>query len=408
MNTLIKNATLGDKKVDLLIENNRIKKIDAKIEDTNAQIVDATDQAVMPAFYNMHTHAAMTLLRGYSEGLPLFDWLNNIWKKEATMTAEDIYVGTRLAILEMIKTGTVYFADMYWFHAAVAKAAEDMGVRANVGITFMDSLDRKTIDANFDFAKNYPKSPERMVEIGIAPHAIYTCSGDLYKECFEFAKTNELVFQTHLAETQKEVEDSLTASGMRPVEYLDSLGVLSDNMLCAHCVHLSRREAEIMAERGATLVHNPCSNMKLASGVFDSKQAKECGCSVALGTDGTSSNNNLSMMEEMKFASLLAKSHYADAQALNAEEVYRMATVNGARAVGLDAGEIREGALADLILVNLRNERLVPDYDLVSHLVYSADSAAIDSVMCNGKFLMRGGVVKGEEEIIEAARRFNR
>ncbi len=403
MKTLIKNAVLNGKETDLLIENNIIAKIEQGIVDPEAEVFEAKGLGVAPAFYNMHTHAAMTLLRGYCEGLPLFDWLQNIWKKEATMTSEDIYMGTRLAILEMIKSGTVYFADMYWFHEAVAQAAEDMGVRANVGITFMDSLDRKTIDANFDFAKQYPKTKDSLVEIGIAPHAIYTCGKDLYRECFEFASENDLLFQTHLAETEKEVEDSLSAFGMRPVEYLDSIGVLGERMVAAHCVHLSRKEAEILAQRKTTLVHNPCSNMKLASGVFDSEQAVSCGCRIALGTDGTSSNNNLSMMEEMKFASLLAKSHYANPQAGNPELMMQWATVNGAKAVGLNAGEVKEGCLADLIFVNLRNERFVPNFDMTSHLVYSADSRSIDSVMCNGRFVMRNGKVKGEEEIIEAA-----
>ena len=406
--TLIHNARLEGRKVDLLISNGLIEQISPEIVAPEAEVFEAEGLAVMPAFYNMHTHAAMTLMRSWCEDLPLFDWLNNIWKREAELTPDDIYCGTRLAILEMIKSGTVFFADMYWHSSAVAAAAENMKVRANVGICFVDSLSQKTIEQNFDFAKQYAKGGQSLVGIGIAPHAIYTCGADLYRKCFEFARENDLLFHTHLAETQKEVEDSLKDSGKRPVEYLNDLGVLDNKTIAAHCVHLSAKEAEILSRTQTTLVHNPCSNMKLASGVFNSLQAQSCGCNIALGTDGTSSNNNLSMIEEMKFASLLAKSHYGNPQAGKAEEVFRWATLNGAKAMGLNAGEVKEGKLADLIFVNLDNERLLPDNDLVSSMVYSADSRCIDSVMCNGNFLMKRGYIEAEQEIIEEVCQYNK
>ena len=192
------------------------------------------------------------------------------------------------------------------------------------------------------------------------------------------------------------------------MEYLNDLGVLDNKTLAAHCVHLSLEEAQILSETQTTIVHNPCSNMKLASGVFNSLQAQNCGCNIALGTDGTSSNNNLSMIEEMKFASLLAKSHYGNPQAGKASEIMQWATRNGAKAMGLNAGEVKEGKLADLIFVNLDNERLLPDNDLVSSMVYSADSRCIDSVMCNGNFLMKRGYIEAEQEIIEEVRRYNK
>lgn len=405
---LIKNAVLDNKNTDLLIVNGVINKIAPCIEDLEAKVFDVRQKAVMPAFYNMHTHSSMTLLRSYCEDLPLFDWLNNIWKREAELTAEDIYNGTRLAILEMIKSGTVFFADMYWFHDAIVKAVESMKIRANVGICFMDSLGKDAINANFDYAKSFQKSEGSLVDLGIAPHAIYTCGKELYRECFEFANENGFLFHTHLSETQKEVEDSLSQTGMRPVEYLDSIGVLNDRTLAAHCVHLTPKEAEILAERKTTIVHNPCSNMKLASGVFDSEQAIAKSCRIALGTDGTSSNNNLSMIDEMKFASLLAKVHYANPQAGKVNDVLQWATVNGANAVGLNAGEVKEGKLADLIFLNLDNERLVPNNDFASNLIYSADSKCIDSVMCNGEFVMWNGVVENEQEIIETAKKYIR
>ncbi|MEE1252090.1 MAG: amidohydrolase, partial [Bacteroidales bacterium] len=376
------------------------------IEDKEAEVFDATNLAVLPAFYNMHAHSSMSLLRGFCEDLPLFDWLNNIWKREATLSAEDIYNGTRLAILEMIKSGTVFFADMYWHHSEIIRAVEEMGIRANVGICFMNSLGRKTIEENFDFAKNPTITKPSLVNVSIAPHAIYTCDKDLYKECYSFAKELDLIFHTHLSETQKEVEDSLKENSMRPVEYLNSLGVLDSKTLLAHCVHLSEKEAEILSQTRSTLVHNPCSNMKLASGVFDSRQAKKYNCNIALGTDGNSSNNNLSMIEEMKIASLLAKVHYLDSEEGNSNQVFQWATKNGAEAVGINAGEIKEGKLADIVFVNLNDEKMIPNYNIISNLIYSVDTKCIDSVMCNGKFLMKHQYVEGEEEIIEIAQRY--
>lgn len=406
MKILIKNVYLYNKTVDILIKDNLINKISDTIEDKEAEVFDATNLAVLPAFYNMHAHSSMSLLRGFCEDLPLFDWLNNIWKREATLSAEDIYNGTRLAILEMIKSGTVFFADMYWHHSEIIRAVEEMGIRANVGICFMNSLGRKTIEENFDFAKNPTITKPSLVNISIAPHAIYTCDKDLYKECYSFAKDNDLIFHTHLSETQKEVADSLKENGLRPVEYLNSLGVLDNKTLLAHCVHLSEKEAEILSQTRSTLVHNPCSNMKLASGVFDSRQAKKYNCNIALGTDGNSSNNNLSMIEEMKIASLLAKVHYLDSEEGNSNQVFQWATKNGAEAVGINAGEIKEGKLADIVFVNLNDEKMIPNYNTISNLIYSADTKCIDSLMCNGKFLMKHQYVEGEEEIIEIAQRY--
>lgn len=406
MKTLIKNALIDGIEQDLLIEDNVIRKKAKGIEDGEAEIVNAEDKAVIPAFYNMHTHAAMALLRSYSEDKPLFDWLNNIWKREAELTPEDIYNGTRLAILEMIKSGTVFFADMYWHNEAVVRAARSMGIRADVGICLMDSLGKEVIKQKSDFAKSFRKDENSLVSIGIAPHAVYTCSSELYRRSFELAREHGLLFHTHLAETEKEVADCLKQHGKTPVEYLYDLGVLDEQTLVAHCVHLNERDMELLAESKATLVHNPCSNMKLASGVFDSEAVMRKGCRIALGTDGNSSNNNLSMMEEMKFASLLAKIHYMNPTAGKAEEVMRWATQNGARAVGLNAGRIEEGALADILIVKLDNERLVPNNDIISSIVYSADARCIDSVMCDGKFLMRNGVVDKEEEIIATARKY--
>ncbi len=406
MKTLIKDVLLHDKKVDILIKDNLIDKISTNIQDSEAEIFDARDLAVIPPFYNMHTHSSMTLLRGYCEDKPLFEWLNNIWKKEAELSSEDIYNGTRLAILEMIKSGTVFFADMYWHHQSIIKACHEMGIRANIGICFMNNLGKETIKENFDFAKQFSKTNDSLVNLSIAPHAIYTCDAQLYKDCYTFAKENNLYFHTHLSETKTEVEDCIKQNGIPPVDYLNNIGVLDDKTILAHCVHLTDKEAEIISQNKSIIAHNPCSNMKLASGIFDSRQAMKHNCIITLGTDGCSSNNNLSMIEEMKMASLLAKVHYQDSEAGGADEVFSWATKNPARAMGINAGEIAQGKEADLLFVKLNDEKLLPNYNIISNIVYSADSKTVDSVMCNGKFLMKHGYVEGEEEIIEIAKTY--
>ena len=403
---LIKNIFHIGNIVDVLVIGNRIVRIAENIEYDVDKIVDGRDKAILPPFYNAHTHASMTLLRGYADDLPLFKWLMEyIWPFEDKLSAENIYDGARLAIVEMIRSGTVFFADMYWHHEAIIKAVNEMGIRANIGVSFIESRGRKEVEDNFNFIRNF-KSPSDLISISVAPHAIYTVGKDLLQECGKIAREEDLVFHIHLAETIKEVEDcKLQNNGLTPVEYLNSIGVLSQKVNAAHCIHLKELDAEILSANNTTLVHNPCSNMKLASGHFNVPLVEKYGCNIALGTDGTSSNNNLSMQEEMKFAALLAKSAHKDTTILPAKQIFKWATENGAKAFGIDAGVIEEGKLADFLIVDLNNERLVPNYKLTSNWVYSADSRCINSVVCNGKFLMEDGVIENEKEIIEKGKK---
>lgn len=409
MNILIKQILFNNTITDVLISENKFQKI-GKIDVSTTKIdkiIDGKDMAILPAFYNLHSHAAMCLLRGFCEDLPLMPWLQNIWKKEATLTGEDIYDGTRLAILEMIKSGTVFFADMYWFEKDILRACEEMNIRCNIGVTFMDSLGKETIDNKLSLLDDYAKYDNDLITFAPAPHAIYTCSGELYQKCFDNAVKNNLYLQTHLCETTTEVLDCKKAhNNLTPVEYLDALGVLNDRTIAAHLVHITDNDAQILHDRQVTAVHNPCSNMKLSSGAFNMPLAKKYQLNVALGTDGCSSNNNLSMTEEMKFACLLAKLAWESADSLTANEVFSMATINGAKSYGLHAGKIEEGYLADCILVNLANERLVPSWNLIYNMVYSADSSCIDTVICNGKILMEHHRVDNEEEILNKAKKF--
>jgi len=409
MNILIKDIQHNNTICDVLISGNKFLKI-GKINSSTIKIdriIHGNNMAILPAFYNLHCHAAMCLLRGFCEDLPLFAWLDNIWKKEATLTGEDIYNGTRLAILEMIKSGTVFFADMYWFEKDILRACEQMNIRCNIGVTFMDSLPKETINNKLSLLDDYAHYDNELISFAPAPHAIYTCSGELYEKCFNNATKNNLFLQTHLCETQNEIINCKKEhNNLTPVEYLDKLGVLNNKTIAAHLVHITEKDAQILADRQVVAVHNPCSNMKLSSGAFNTPLAKKSKINVCLGTDGCSSNNNLSIIEEMKIATLLAKLAWNSADSLTANEVFDMATINGAKSYGLKAGKIEEGYLADCILVDLNNERLTPSWNLIYDMVYSADSSCIDTVICNGKILMEQHKVDNEEEIIAKARKF--
>ncbi len=405
MNTLLKNILHNSKQCDILVEGNKFKTIAAAntIASVDAKVVDCSGLAILPPFYNAHCHAAMTLLRGFADDMPLFKWLSEyIWPTEAKLDDELIYAGSRLAILEMIKSGTVFFSDMYWRRTNTIRAAKEMGVRATVGVTIAENLDSLThVEENFEFLKNHKEYESDLVKIAAMPHAIYTCGAKLYERCAQVAQDEGLVLHTHLAETAQEVSDCYAKYGKSPVALMADVGALGKNFVAAHCVHIDENDMRLLAESGSTAVHNPMSNLKLASGIFPMAGAIKSGMKIALGTDGASSNNNLDMHEEMKIAAVLAKVN--DPEVLPAEMALQMATRNAALAYGFDAGEIAEGRLADCLLIDMNNERLVPNYHLISNWVYSADSRCIRHVMCNGKFVMENGRVEGEEDILAHA-----
>ena len=406
---LLKSVVLpgqgGDKVVDVLIVGNRFARIGmvSSEEALGAEVVDCSRYAIFPAFYNGHSHAAMSLLRGYADDMPLQKWLQEyIWPFEAKLTGDDISIAARLAVLEMIKSGTVFFADMYWHRERTMKVVEDMGIRASIGVTFAESLmPQEAIENNFEFLANHTGESER-VRLSVAPHSVYTVGEKLLKRCADFARSENYLVHIHLSETRQELEDCEKQYGCSPVGLLERAGMLGRNLIAAHCVHFSDDDLKSFVNSGAAAILNPCSNLKLASGIPPVDRLLRAGANVALGTDGVSSNNNLDMREEMKYIALLAKV-CGGAETLPAHDALKMATVNSARAYGIDAGEIAEGKLADCLLVDLKNERMVPSHDLVSNWVYAADSSCIDSVICNGKFVMRGRHVDGEEEIVREA-----
>lgn len=403
MSILIKDVFLDNKKTDVYIEGNLITEIGKK---TNADfIIDGNGKAAIPGFINAHTHAAMTLMRGYSDDLPLQEWLEKqIWPLEAKLTEDDVYWGTKLASLEMIKSGTTCFNDMYWHVDSVAKAVEDMGIRAVLSAVFIDLFDKKKsdeqIERNEKIVKNF-KSKSKRVRIALGPHAVYTVSKESLQWAKEFADKNDLLIHIHLSETKKEVDDSIKTNGKTPVEYLENIGFLGPNVIAAHCVWLSKKDIEILVKNDVKIAHNPASNMKLASGIMHYKELKNSGLTISLGTDGCASNNNLDMFESMKFASLSQKAFYNDQTVMPSREAFDLATVNGANALRINAGLIKENMLADLVLIDLKKAELTPNYNLISNLVYSANGSCVDTVICDGKILMENRTLKGEQKILE-------
>jgi len=405
MRILIKKALLNNRETDILIEGNKISQIGKNINTEAEFKIDARNKAVIPSFVNAHTHAAMTLMRGYADDMKVLDWLQTkIWPLEEKFTERDVYWGAKLACLEMIKSGTTFFNDMYWHYHGTAKAVNEMGIRAAVSAVLIDLFDKAKAEEQINLNKKLfaetKKYSERVV-FALGPHAIYTVSKESLQWTKEFSDKNNLLIHIHLSESKSEVDDCIAKHKMRPVEYLEKIGFLGPRVVACHSIWLSDREIKILKKHNVKIVHNPASNMKLSSGVFPYEKMKSL--TVALGTDGCASNNNLDMLEEMKFAALLQKSHTHNPTLMPASEAFRMATINGAKVFNLNNGEIKEGKLADLLLVNLNDIHLNPRHNLISNLVYSANSSCVDTTICNGKILMQNRKVKDEEEILEKA-----
>jgi len=407
MSLLIKGVLHQGEPCDILIEGNRITQI-GTIAQTAARTLDARGQAVIPAFYNTHTHAAMTCMRGLADDRELFDWLNNhIWPFEALLTPEDIYLCSRLAIVEMIQTGTVFFNDMYWHAAETVRAVDEFGVRAALGRVIIEAtqgvVSQEIQRANAEFDRILKTAPERVMGT-YAPHAIYTVSEATLRRVAAQANDEKAYLHIHASETLHEVDTCYARYGMSPIFWLDHCGMLTARTTLAHCVHLSDDDIALIRDRGCLIAHNPVSNMKLASGLFHYERTVEQGkCNVSIGTDGCASNNNVSMLEEMKFAALIAKTQSMHSTCAPAEAILRHATRDAAKAFQIDAGEVAVGRLADLLLIDLRNPLMVPCHNLISNLVYSADSSCINTVICDGRILMENRIIPGKDDIVDDA-----
>lgn len=384
---LLKNVFHEGRKTNILVRDGRFACLDAAPGACADEVVEADGMAILPAFYNTHTHAAMTLVRGYGDDTPLEEWLNEkIWPYEAGLTPDDIERGSKIAVREMIESGTAFFNDMYFDVERTIGLVDKAGMRAAIGITVMDNHSKAVQEEKVRMIHNWTDPTGGRISLVMAPHAVYTVGEERLRWCSSLARENGMKIHMHASETQTEVANCIRDHGLSPIRYLDSIGFLGPDVILAHCIWVDEQEWDILAERGVTVAHCPCSNMKIGSGRFPYELAIKSGVRVTLATDGASSNNNLDMREEAKFAALLAKVK-GDPTLLPAREVLKWATVNGAEAFGIDAGLIEEGRLADFILVDLGNTKMVPCHDLVSNWIYSADTSCIKGTWCGGKKL---------------------
>jgi 5-methylthioadenosine/S-adenosylhomocysteine deaminase len=407
MNSLaVTGAALAGETVGLRCTGGTIAAIGPEVTpQPGDETIDAGGTPLVPALVNGHTHAAMTLFRGYGGDLPLMRWLQEkIWPVEAKLEAEDVYWGTRLACAEMIRTGTTRFWDMYWHPEATARAVEDAGLRATIGGPLFDA-DGGTAEMQAQALRDIEALGECGATIGVAlaPHSIYAVGKELLRWAGEQAAERGLALQIHLSETEQEVTECLAAHGERPAAYLDRLGLLGERTVLAHGVWLDRAELELIAERGATVVANPVANLKLAvGGVLPYPAARRAGVAVGLGTDGAGSNDSLDLLADLKVFALTQRHASGDATVLPAAEGLEIAT--GARAPLLGGGDepLTPGAPADFLLLRGDSPELGIG-DLASNLVYAACGAIVDTTVVAGRVLMRGGEVEGTAEIVARA-----
>lgn len=397
-------CTDGSKR-NVIIDENVITSV-GKEKDRSGTVIDGKKKLVLPSFVNTHTHLAMTLLRGSGDDLPLQEWLETkVWPVEKRLTGEAAYYGSLLGAMEMVKSGTTCFVDMYFYCRDIAKAVEKIGIRGYLGsgiFDFPSPESEKPFETAVQFIEEYTNKSGLVVPV-MAPHALYTCSEETFYKCLDVSRKYDLIFHTHVSETEKEVKEFEEQKGMRPVEYLYENGFLSEKFLAAHCIWLNDAEIDMFAEKRVKVSHNPVSNMKIAAGVMRLPEMVKKGITVSLATDGAASNNSLDMMEVMKVCALLHKVHTGDPTAVSAAAVFEMATVKGAESLGLKAGLLKEGYLADAILVDLNEANAVPYHDFTSNVVYSMHGGNVDTVICNGKIIMqeREFVNVDEEKILE-------
>lgn len=410
---LLKNILIDEQVSDIFVDGERISGVSpsgvAEYDCSgDCEVVDCTGKAAVPGLVNMHTHAAMSMMRGVGEDIAFHEWLSRIWEIESGIDKEYVYIATKLACLEMIKTGTTTFNDHYWHMPMAYKAASEMGLRSVLSYVICDRNDpseaerqKKQCAQMYDLAREW----NGMAGFAVAIHAIYSVSEEMILWGTEFARSRGLKIHIHVSETRKEVEDCYARHGVSPVEYLDRLGVLGPDVIAAHTLWVSDEDVRILGERGVNCVHNVNSNLKLASGYrFRYNELRDAGANICLGTDGCASSNNLDMLETMKTSAMIQKAWRDDPAAMPLDEILDMATANAGKALGLDIGRIEAGALADILIVDTDNWHFMSPASFKANFIYSAHSDCIDSVICNGRFIMRERKVDGEAEIIEQAK----
>ncbi|HPE63656.1 MAG TPA: amidohydrolase [Methanothrix sp.] len=405
---LIRNASIVEggrlcRDVNIAIDGGRIAGIGTGVADESGDdvVIDGSGKLAIPGLVNAHTHLAMTLFRGYADDMELLPWLQEkIWPLEAKLTAEDIRWGVKLGCLEMIRSGITCYNDMYYFMDETARATKEMGLRAVLSGVLFDMRPDLVEDAE-PFIRRWKN--DDLIVPAVGPHAVYTCSEETLSLALDLAEKHDVMIHIHLSETRSEVESFEKNCSKSPVEYLDTLGFLSDRVVAAHCVWLSPKDISIIADRGVNVAHCSISNQKLASGIAPLDELARAGANICLGTDGASSNNSLNLFQEMKTTAIAQKCAHSRPDLFGAGEVWKMATENAYKAFRLDLG-LRAGAMADLSLIDLKKPWFSPlaDDNVVSHLVYSAQGG-VDTTIVGGKVLMKGGLIPGEEEILDRA-----
>ena len=420
MKTLIKHAYILDmvgevpniQKKDILIENNIIKEIEKDIEVDADEKINAKNMLVMPGLVNTHTHLAMSIFRGYKDDRKLMDWLENaIFPVEDKLQPDDIYWNSYLSCLEMIKSGTTTCNDMYFGMNKVIEAIEATGLRAVVAWCLTDDSIRDKIERTREYAKIYNNKEDSKITIFTSPHAPYSCNPDTIKLCVDLAKELNTGLHIHLAETQNEVTTIRDRYGKTATEYLADFDVFDVPVVLAHGIYISESDIEILKKhniRGG-ISHNPISNCKLSSGICDVVNLRKNGINVGLGTDGIGSTTTLDMFEEMKTAAYLQKINTMEPTSINAYDILKMATIEGAKVLGLDnqIGTIEVGKKADLIFIKTDKIHLCPENDICTNIVYSANGADVDSVMIDGKMIMQNRKMRNinEKEVMKQVKK---
>ncbi len=379
---------------NILVEGNRIAAFPKEIyPEAGDTILEGNNLLALPGLIDTHTHSAMILFRSYADDLALMDWLQTmIWPAEEHLDDDIVYWGSLLAFAEMIRGGATAFCDMYMFVEATARAATDIGMRGNIarGLAGVSPTGDAALAENISFYQNWNGAADGLIRVMLGPHAPYTCPAAYLRKVRDAALAHGIPIHIHLAETKGEVETCLARHGVTPIRHMADLGLFDAPTLAAHCVHVTDEDIEILAEKKVCVAHNPGSNLKLASGFAPVTKMRKAGVTVGLGTDGASSNNKLDMFAEMRLAALIHKANELDPFAVTAKDALDMATKDGAKCLGYtDLGELAEGNLADIILVDRSGLHWQPTLDSVSLSVYAANSMDVDTVLINGRVVLR-------------------
>ncbi len=385
-NCSVINEDLSIEKKDLYIDEGKfVDFVEAEVEENMNSMI------VMPGLINTHTHAAMTLFRGVAEDVPLDRWLSDyIFPRESKLTEEDVYIGSLVGFMEMVKNGITTFVDMYFFPYAVAQAAEDVGIRGVVarGLADVDGHGKEKLKECEDFIHRYSSNP--LIRGGVGPHALYTCSNGYFKESVEVARSNESLLTFHLLEGPSERADFRSRANVEAVDFLDSIGAFDEKTIVAHGTHLNDTELKLLSHKKVTISYNPTSNAKLGNGIAPISEAISNGVNITFGTDSAASNNSLNLFNEMKFGALIQRAYRELPTVMKVEELFKMATCNARKPLPFDVGKISAGMLADIVIINPNKLSMLPRKNLFSHLIYSFDTAAIEKVMVGGKWIYDG------------------